>query len=94
MRKPFKIDKNLLKEYSGTYSLNQNINFDILNENDSLFVMLGPNKIHLIPQSNNQFYMEQGDASIRFIRDSTNLVNEVVLLNGFLDGDKASRIEK
>ncbi|WP_100612739.1 serine hydrolase domain-containing protein [Confluentibacter lentus] len=94
LRKPFDNDKKLLKEYSGTYALNQNMNFNVLNENDSLFVILGPNKVHLIPQSDNQFYMEQTDASMRFLRDSNNLVKEVVLLNGFLDGDKAYRLEK
>jgi hypothetical protein len=94
LRKPYKIDKTLLKEYSGTYALNQNMNFNVLDENDSLFVILGPNKIHLVPQSANQFYMEQTDSSMRFLRDSTNLVNEVVLLSGFLDGDKVNRIEK
>ncbi|WP_111309062.1 serine hydrolase domain-containing protein [Confluentibacter sediminis] len=95
LRQPFEIDKKLLKEYSGTYNMNQNMNFDILNENDSLFVILGPNKVHLIPQSSNQFYMKQTDASIRFLRDSTNnLVNEIVLLNGFLDGEKVKRIKK
>ncbi|WP_239970606.1 serine hydrolase domain-containing protein [Confluentibacter citreus] len=94
LRKPFDIDKKLLKDYSGTYALNQNMNFNVLNENDSLFVILGPNKVHLIPQSANQFYMEQTDSAVRFLRDSTGMVNEVVLLNGFLDGDKVKRLEK
>lgn len=94
LRNHFEIDKKILKEYTGTYSINKDMNFDILNQNDSLFVILGSNKIHLIPQSENQFYMKQTDASMRFLKDSTNLVNEVVLLNGFLDGDKAKRIIK
>jgi hypothetical protein len=70
------------------------MNFEVLNENDSLFVMMGPNKIHLIPQSENQFYMEQMDASMRFLRDTNNKVEEVVLLDGFLDGNKIKRTEK
>jgi CubicO group peptidase (beta-lactamase class C family) len=93
-RKQFDIDKELLKEYSGFYSLNEEMNFEVLNENDSLFVMMGPNKIHLIPQSENQFYMEQMDASMRFLRDTNNKVEEVVLLDGFLDGNKIKRTEK
>ncbi len=93
-REQFDIDKNLLKEYSGSYSLNENMNIEVLNENDSLFVMMGPNKIHLIPQSENQFYMEQMDASMRFLRDTNKIVNEVVLLDGFLDGNKIKRTEK
>ena len=93
-RKQFDIDKNLLKEYSGFYSLNENVNLEILNENDSLFVMMGPNKIHLIPQSENQFYIKETDGSMRFLRDTNNITNEVELLNGFLDGNKIKRIEK
>ena len=93
-RKPVDIDKNLLKDYSGFYSLNENMNLEVLNENDSLFVMMGPNKIHLVPQSSNQFYMKEMDASIRFVRDSANSVNEAVLLDGFLDGNRIKRVEK
>ncbi len=93
-RKQIDIDKKLLLEYSGNYSLNENMNLEVLNENDSLFVMMRPNKIHLIPQSTNQFYMEQMDASMRFLRDPNNIVNEVVLLNGFLEGNKIKRTEK
>ena len=93
-RKQIDIDINLLKDYSGIYSLNENINFEVINENDSLFVVMGPNKIHLVPQSSNQFYMEQGDASMRFLRDSANEVNEVLLLDGFLEGNKVKRTEK
>lgn len=93
-RKPFDIDKELLKEYSGFYSLNEGMNLEVLNENDSLFVMMGPNKRHLIPQSENQFYMEQMDASMRFLRDANYKVEEVILLDGFLDGNKIKRTEK
>jgi len=93
-RKQFDIDKKLLKKYSGSYSLNANMTLEVIDENDSLFVMMGPNKIHLKPQSENQFYMEQMDASMRFLRDTNNIVNEVVLLDGFLDGNRIKRIEK
>ena len=82
-RKQFDIDEKLLIEYSGSYSMNENMNLEVLNENDSLFVMMGPNKIYLIPQSENQFYMEQMDASMRFLRNTNNIVKEVELLDGF-----------
>lgn len=93
-RKQFDIDKKLLKEFSGFYSLNENMNLEVLNENDSLFVMMGPNKTHLIPQSENQFYIEETDGSMRFLRGTNNDVNEVELMDGFLDGNKIKRIEK
>lgn len=92
-RKLFDIDKKLLKEYSGYYALNENVNLKVLCENDSLFVMMGPNKIHLIAQSSNQFYMKQMDASMRFLKDSAHTVNEAILLDGFLEGKKIKRVE-
>ncbi|AXT20390.1 class A beta-lactamase-related serine hydrolase [Flavobacteriaceae bacterium AU392] len=94
-RKPFDIDKTILKDFSGTYSINENVNIEVLNSNDSLFVLMGPNKIYLVPQSSNQFYMEQMDASMRFLRDSTETTNKIVLLDGFIDSDQqAIRIKK
>ena len=39
--------------------------------------------------------MEDNDASMRFNRDSTGIINSVYLLNGFVDSqEKAVRIEK
>ncbi|WP_232285907.1 serine hydrolase [Aquimarina agarilytica] len=93
-RKQFDIDEKLLNDYSGSYSLNEGMNLEVFVENDSLFVMMGQNKVHLKPQSENQFYMEQMDASMRFLKDTNNVVNEVVLLDGFLDGNKIKRIKK
>ncbi len=92
LRKHFDIDTALLKDYSGTYRLNANLIFDVIIKKDSLYVLLGENKVHLIPQSSNQFYMKETDAAMRFIKDSTGVTNEVILLNGFLDGDSAKRI--
>jgi len=57
-------------------------------------LIMGPNKIHLIAQSSNQFYMEQMDASMKFVRDSNNEVNEAILLDGFLEGNKIKRVKK
>ncbi|WP_222931338.1 serine hydrolase, partial [Xanthovirga aplysinae] len=89
LREPVSIDKTLLKEYSGTYSLNENMNFEVSIDMDSLFVTLGPNIIQLIPQSSNQFFMEHHDAALRFLRDESNNVFAVELLDGFLEGQKA-----
>lgn len=87
-RKPFDIDPTTLKDFSGNYAINKNVSFEVINTRDSLFVLLGPNRTHLIPQSSNQFYMEQTDASMRFIKDSTGIVNRIILLNGFIDSDE------
>ncbi len=91
LREPFDVDKTILKDYSGSYTLNQNISFDVQDSNDSLFVLMGPNKTYLIPQSSNQFYMEDVDASMRFLRDSTGIVNSIVLLNGFIDSEQIAK---
>lgn len=94
LREPFDIDKTTLKDFVGHYSLNEHVNFEVKESNDSLFVFMGPNKTHLIPQSSNQFYMEEMDASMKFLQDSTNLVNKVLLLNGFIDSEQiANRIK-
>ena len=90
-RKPFVIKPELLKEYSGFYTLNPDMDIEIVDRNDSLFVMMGPNEVHLVPQSPDQFYMIQSDASLRFLRDSTSTVNAVELLDGFLQGNKIMR---
>ena len=90
LRKPYAINKDILKEYSGSYSLNENVSFEIQTSNDSLYVLMGPNKVYLVPQSSNQFYMQQMDASMRFLRDSTDLVNRILLLDGFIDSDQVA----
>lgn len=94
LRMPFDIDKTILKDFTGKYSLNKNVNFEVLHSNDSLFVLMGADKTYLIPQSTNQFYMQQMDASMRFLRDSTEVINRIVLLNGFIESEQiANRIE-
>jgi hypothetical protein len=87
-RKPSAIDTKLHHDYTGHYSLNEQVKFEVLSLNDSLFVVLGPNKVALIPQSSNQFYMLERDAAMRFLRDTAGYVNRVVLLNGFIESDE------
>jgi hypothetical protein len=56
--------------------------FEVLNENNSLFVLLGPNKVSLIPQSENQYYMiDMDESTLFFLRDSTEKVSQIILLN-------------
>lgn len=94
LRKPYAINKDILKEYSGSYSLNENVSFEIQTSNDSLYVLMGPNKVYLVPQSSNQFYMEQMDASMKFLRDSTDVVDRILLLDGFIDSDQVAYRKK
>ena len=93
-RKPVDIDMASLQELTGKYGVNENMIFDVYTSNDSLFVSMGPNPLHLVPQSANQFYMQPMDAAMRFLKDSTDTVNKVMLLNGFIDSNEyATRIE-
>ena len=90
-RKEVKVEPALLTEYAGSYRMNPNMQIKIEASNDSLFVHMGPQKVHLKPQSFNQFFMEEGDSAIRFIRDNNGKVTSAELLDGFLSG---TRIEK
>ena len=91
-RKQVEIAPELLLDYAGSYQLNPNMTLPIISKNDSLFVMMGPNPIHLKAQSDNQFYMEESDAIIRFMRDSANVVDRAILLDGFLEGNEIRKI--
>lgn len=91
-RKAVAVNSEILNRYTGTYALNEQMQFEVLQRNDSLFAQLGPNQIHLVPQAENQFFMQQADAALRFISDSLQQVNQVVLLDGFLEGNPAKRI--
>lgn len=92
-RQEIAINPSLLKEYEGTYAMNESMNLTFVTERDSLFVIMGENKVELKPQSENQFFMFESDASIRFERDSTNKVSKAILLDGFLEGNTILKVE-
>lgn len=95
LRETVKIDPKLLHDYTGWYAINPNVKVEVITENDSLFVMMGPNKVALLPQSDHQFYMQNNDASMRFLRDSTGKVTRTALLNGFITTDQfAEKVEE
>lgn len=91
LREPYAIDNTVFKDFAGNYSLNENVRFEVLHSNDSLFVLMGPNKVYLVPQSANQFYMKESDAAMRFLRDSAGLADKIVLLNGFIDSEQIAK---
>ncbi|MEO1712928.1 MAG: hypothetical protein AAFU60_06295, partial [Bacteroidota bacterium] len=87
-RKPQPVSSVDLNPLVGNYQLNEQIRFAVLARQDSLFVQMGPNTIYLYPQSKNQFYLPDQDAEMRFLRDSNGAVNEVQLLNGFMESEQ------
>lgn len=90
-RRAVAVHADSIKAFSGNYSLNDQLYFEILTEKDSMFLLMGGKKTALIPQSANQFYMETRDASLRFLRDSTQQVDRIVLLDGFLESTQIAR---
>ena len=93
-RTPVDTKPVLLDAYSGRYQLNAQVSFEVAREGDSLYVIMGATKTLLIPQSENQFYMLNSDASVRFEQDSTQAVTHAVLLDGFVESNtKAVRLD-
>ena len=90
-RKETKISPALLKAFAGSYSLGHDAELKVIAENDSLFVLMGPQKVHLRPQSENQFFMNNSEAAIRFIKDDNGTVTSAVLLDGFLTGNEIQK---
>ena len=82
-----------IKPFAGTYAVNENFALTFKNRQDSLFLVMGDQEMSLIPQSANQFYMENSDAAVRFHTDSTPTVTKVELLDGFIKGNMAYRME-
>lgn len=85
-RKTVVVDNKLLKEYTGFYTMNPEMDLEVIQNNDSLFVLMGSQKVYLAPQSSNQFFMHQGDTAMRFKRNSAGKVTAAELLDGFLKG--------
>ncbi|MEG9328399.1 DUF3471 domain-containing protein [Salinimicrobium catena] len=85
-RKESRVSSALLEEYAGAYLLGPGAELKVVTENDSLFLFMGPQKVHLKPQSENQFFMDNTEAAIRFEKDSTGKVAYAELLDGFLSG--------
>lgn len=94
LRKTVSIDTSLLEEYAGHYEVRPNFTVEVFTDKDSLFIKMGSNNVSLLPQSKNQFYMQENDAAIRFIRDSANIISGAILYNGFLKGKEIKKVEK
>jgi hypothetical protein len=94
LREPYAIESATLADFVGGYSLNENVKFSVYVSKKSLWLEMGSMNIELIPQSDHQFYMPDIDAALRFERDSLGQVQQVQLLDGFLDSDQIAYREK
>ena len=90
-REMVEMEAEKLDEFIGVYQINEQMQFKVARNADSLFAYFGPNKLWLLPQSDNQFYLEISDAAMRFERDSLGQVYQVRLLNGFMDSDEVAK---
>ena len=90
-REMVEMEAEKLDEFTGEYQINEQMQFKVARNADSLFAYFGPNKLWLLPQSDNQFYLEISDAAMRFERDSLAQVYQVRLLNGFMDSDEVAK---
>lgn len=90
LRLPYSIEKKTLEPFIGTFAINENVQFDVVQSKDSLFVLMGPNQIPIIPQSENQFYMLASDAAMRFIKSETGAFDTIQLLNGFIQSEQSA----
>ncbi len=93
LRKPISIDAKVLKDYHGTYQMNEHFSFNVTAEEEVLYIQMGPDKQVLYPQSESQFYLLERDAAIEFIRDENNQVTAAILKDGFIDGQTIEKIK-
>lgn len=93
LREVVSIDPQLISEYAGTYAMNETMRLQVQDQAGKLFVEFGGVPLQLYPQSENQFFMADRDAAMRFLRDSTGVVKQVELLDGFLKGNVIPKVE-
>lgn len=81
-RKRVAVAPEILKEYSGEYSLQDQLTLKVNFLAGKLYVDDGMHpKFEIFPQSENQFFLEQTDAELKFIRNENGKVKAVVLRN-------------
>lgn len=93
LRQPIKLNPVLYQDYIGIYEVNPQMQFEVLVDNDSLFTLMMGQKMHLIPQSTNQYYYQTMDAAIRFVKSAENEVTHAILYNGFLEGQTINKVK-
>lgn len=91
-REEVTINSRLLKKYAGEYKMGPSMTLKVIESKDSLFTFIGPQKIHLIPQSNDQFFLKETDAAIKFVSGDDGRIKGAVMYDGFLEGRFIERV--
>lgn len=94
LRLPKFVDVYRLSDFAGSYQLSAEMTFDVSVEDEKLLVQMGPQKLPLIHQGEEQFYLEETDAALRFKRDKNGKVDRVILFDGFLEGKEVKKVDK
>lgn len=85
-RKKVAVAPEILEEYSGEYSLQDQLTLKVNFLAGKLYVDDGMHpKFEILPQSDNQFFLEQTDAELKFIRNENGKVKSVVLRDDGFD---------
>lgn len=88
------VDPAQLREYAGEYTLREGFSLKVISEGDKLFVEDGIHpRFEVFPQSASQFFVENRDAAISFVRNQEGKVTEMVLYDGFLEGMSVKKKE-
>lgn len=94
-RKIVKVDKSKLQKLAGDYKINDNFIIKVLVEGDKVFVNDGMHpKFEVFPQSESQFFMEEVDAEIVFIKNEEGEVTKIGLKDDGFTNLFATKIKK
>lgn len=93
LRKEISLPPAELDKFVGSYAVNPQFTFKISKEETGLFVQFGPNKSKLYAQAKNQLFIKEVDAAMRFSKNEKGEIIEVTLLDGFIDGMTAKKVE-
>ncbi len=93
LRERVALDVSKLQDFTGTYAVTDKVSFKIEIHDEDLVVNMGTQKTKLIPQSENQFFMEEMDAALRFLIREDGQVIGVEMLDGFINGKKVVKID-
>ncbi|HVO72566.1 MAG TPA: serine hydrolase [Ignavibacteriaceae bacterium] len=78
-----KVDPGIYDAYTGEYNMGNGVKCIITKENDRLFgEMTGQPKVELFPQSETEFFLKIVSADVKFVKDETGKVINLVFKQG------------
>lgn len=71
-------DTKTFDAYTGRYEVAPGRVFTVVREADKLFGQIGNERIELVPEFANQFFLKNSDAQVFFVRDASGVVTHLV----------------